>query len=144
MLVQDVMQRVVATVAPEASVREAVRLARQRGIRHVPVLDKGRLVGIVSDRDLKEVLAACAAREELGEGDPVARTRVDMIMTREVVTAAPTTLVTDAAARMLERRISALPVLDGERLVGIVTETDVLGALLAAVRGQAAAPRGGR
>jgi len=115
MLVGDVMQTRVVTVAPFTTVPEALGLAQRRGIRHLPVVDGG-LVGIVSDRDLKRALGAGGAEER----------RVDQIMTRAVVTVTPGAPVEEAARVMLEERISALPVVDGGRLVGIVTETDVV------------------
>lgn len=115
MLVGDVMQTRVVTVAPYTRVPEALGLAQHRGIRHLPVVDE-RLVGIVSDRDLKRALGAGGAEER----------RVDQIMTRAVVTVTPAAPVEEAARVMLEERISALPVVEGGRLVGIVTETDVV------------------
>jgi acetoin utilization protein AcuB len=110
MLVQDVMQRGVVTVDPDAALPDVMRLLQRRGIRHLPVLDQGRLVGIISDRDVKAA-ASGAARD---------------IMTRAVVTIAPMFPVEEAARIMVTRKISALPVTEGDRLIGIVTETDVL------------------
>jgi acetoin utilization protein AcuB len=121
MLVQDVMQRSVITVAPETRIREVTRLLQSRGIRHVPVLDRGALVGIISDRDLKGSLASLAAAGGGGDG----LTAGD-IMTRKVITTAPMFPVEEAARVMTVERISSLPVTEGDRLVGLVTETDLL------------------
>jgi acetoin utilization protein AcuB len=63
MLVEDVMQAAVITITPKTSLPEAMRLVRQRGIRHLPVVEDDRLVGIVSDRDLKRAMASRAVRD---------------------------------------------------------------------------------
>lgn len=128
------MQAAVITVQPRATVQEAIALARARGVRHLPVVEDGQLVGIVSDRDLKRALVPEAAASRLaGLGDLAARLTVTDIMTRSVTTIGPTFAVEDAARVMLRERISALPVLDGGRLVGIVTETDLLALLVRAL-----------
>jgi acetoin utilization protein AcuB len=94
-----------------------VRLLQRRGIRHLPVLDQGALVGIISDRDVKTAMASGADMERLTAGD---------VMTRDVLTTAPMFAVEEAARVMVTERISALPVTEAGRLVGIVTETDIL------------------
>jgi acetoin utilization protein AcuB len=121
MLVQDVMQRGVVAVEPETALAEVMRLLERRGIRHLPVLDQGNLVGIISDRDVK---AAGAMRA--GPGAASTRLAARDIMTRRVLTIAPMFPVEEAARIMVTRKISALPVTEGDRLIGIVTETDVL------------------
>src|SRR5262245_63314162 len=108
MLVQDIMRRHVVTAAPHTSISEASRLLRTRGIRHLVVAESDALVGIVSDRDLKE-------------SDPLTDAVVNDIMTRAVITIEPTAPVEDAARLMLTETISALPVTQAGRLVGIVT-----------------------
>jgi acetoin utilization protein AcuB len=117
MLVQDIMQVRVVTVTPQTAVSEALQSLRARGIRHLVVLDDDRLVGIVSDRDLKQVTA---------QPEPLERCVVGDIMSGAVITVDPTAPVEDAARLMLTRAISALPVMQAGRLVGIVTETDVV------------------
>jgi acetoin utilization protein AcuB len=117
MIVSDIMQCCVVTVTPDTTVSEAIRLAGERGIRHLPVLEGDRLVGIVSDRDLKKVAGETAA---------LALVRVRSIMTTMVFTTAPTFTVEEAARMMMRERISALPVTVAGQLVGIVTETDVV------------------
>jgi acetoin utilization protein AcuB len=128
MLVQDVMQRELFTVGPATPLAEVARLLRRRGIRHVPVLDGGALVGIISDRDLKGALLAG------GDLDAVLADRAARdVMTREVITIAPMFPVEEAARIMVGEKISALPVTQHDRLVGIVTETDVLLLLITAM-----------
>jgi len=127
MFVQDLMQTKLITVTPETTLPEAIRLTGQRGIRHLPVLEDGTLVGMVSDRDLKRAMASPATSLDVRELNYLLdRLRVGEIMTRGVITARPTTPVEEAARLMVQEKIGALPVTDGERLVGIVTETDVL------------------
>ncbi len=124
MLVQDVMQRPVQTIVPDATLAAAYRLMQARAIRHLPVVDEGRLVGIITDRDLR--LATSALHPHPFPPDA----RVVSVMQRRVVTATPLDPVEEAARLMRMRRIGCLPVLDGDELVGIVTVTDLLEAML--------------
>jgi acetoin utilization protein AcuB len=127
MLVQDIMQPKVVIVGPRTTLPEALRLVQQRGIRHLPVVDDGRLIGIVSDRDLKRAMASSASTLERHELNYLLdRLTLEEIMTRTVITIAPMFPVEEAARVMVKERISALPVTEAGRLVGILTETDVL------------------
>ena len=120
------MTRGVVTVPPGAAAGEALALCRERRIRHLPVVD-GALVGIVSDRDLRSATPAL--------GDParaaaLAEIRVADVMTPDVTTARPDDPIDAAANVMRERGINCLPVVEGGELVGIITSTDVAGALI--------------
>jgi acetoin utilization protein AcuB len=127
MLVQDVMQTKLFTVTPETTLPEALRLTGQRGVRHLPVLDGDRLVGILSDRDLKRAMASPATSLEAHELRYLLdRLRVEEFMTRTVITIGAMFPVEAAARLMVQEKIGALPVTDGDRLLGLVTETDVL------------------
>lgn len=127
MLVQDVMQRGVVVVSPETRLSEAMRLLQRRGIRHLPVLDQGKLVGIISDRDLKgAMLSAVMNRNDAEIWAALDRLTGADVMMRAVVTIAPMFPVEEAARLMVTKKISALPVTEDGRLIGIVTETDVL------------------
>lgn len=127
MLVRDVMQPRVIAVDPHTTLSEAVRLTRQRGIRHLPVLEGRELVGIVSDRDLKRAMASAATGPEAREVTHwLVRLTVAEIMTRPVITVAPPVPVEEAARIMVREKINALPVTEEGRLVGIVTETYLL------------------
>lgn len=126
LLVKDSMTRGVVVLSPETTAGEALALCRERRIRHLPVLEAGRLVGIVSDRDLRSAAP--------GLGDParasaLEKIRVSEVMTRDVVTTRPDDPIEEAANRMREKRIGCLPVED-ERLVGILTSSDVMEALV--------------
>lgn len=134
MLVEDVMQRDLTTVNPETTLPEALRLARGRGVRHLPVMDGPDLVGIVSDRDLKRAMASPATSLERHELNYLLeKVTMGEIMTRAVVTVGPTLPVEEAAWIMAKERISALPVTEEGKVVGIVTETDVLQLFLRAM-----------
>jgi CBS domain-containing protein/ribosome-associated translation inhibitor RaiA len=119
MQLSEIMTPRVVTIAPDAPASVAWTRMRRRGIRHLVVVDDGRPVGVVSERDL-----GGRAGSDIRRGRSV-RT----LMTRRVVGAAPDTPVQDAANLMRERLIGSLPVTDGDRLVGIVTATDVFDAL---------------
>lgn len=126
--VRDRMSRRVHTVRPEAHLSEAAKLMRARKIRHLPVVDReGRLVGMITARDLRQVLFAPAVQDERQDVRGVLEAlSVRDVMTRGVMSVRGTTSIRDAARLMYERKLGALPVVEGERLVGIVTETDVL------------------
>ena len=127
MLVRDVMQPQVLVISPTTTVPEAVQLAQRRGIRHLPVVEDGKLCGMVSDRDLKRAMPSGATTLEAHElRYLLQRLAVSEIMTRAVITTGPMFPVEEAARLMVAEKISALPVTEGGRLVGIVTETDVL------------------
>jgi len=127
MLVADVMQAPVLTVTPKTTLPEATRLVQQRGIRHLPVVEDDMLVGIVSDRDLKRAMASPATSLEAHElRYLLAAVTMDEIMTRAIITVGRTIPIEEAARLMVKEKVSALPVTEQGRLIGIVTETDVL------------------
>ncbi len=118
----------VVSVAPETSVAAATRLMRARGIRHLPVIDaRGHLVGILSDRDLRQVVFDPWLDEGLADLATRFETLpVERVMTWRPIAVRPETAMSAAARLMRQYRIGALPVVEDERLVGLLTETDVL------------------
>ena len=118
MFVEQVMTSPATTVEPITRIGEAWSLMQEGRFRHLPVVEDGVLVGMVSDRDLQLAIARARARMAFTP-------TIGQIMWRGVVTAAPATPAEEAARLLLEHKIGALPVLDGERLVGIVTESDL-------------------
>ena len=128
--VSELMSRELITVGPQDSVEGAVKLLRRRGVRHLLVMKKGRLVGIISDRDIKRALDPRQTRKKLMDigglyflMEPIL---VEEIMTSDPVTVAPGASAAHAAFIMVQRRFGALPVVENGRTVGIVTETDLL------------------
>jgi acetoin utilization protein AcuB len=129
--VRDLMTRTPLAVTPETSVYEARALMQQRKIRHLPVLEYGRLVGIVSDRLVRTVLPSPATSLSVWEVNYLLdRLTVGEVMIRFVITVTPETLASEAAGRMLGQQVGALPVVENGRLVGILTRTDILRAFL--------------
>ena len=127
MLVEGLMKPDPITVGPQDSFRDAMTLIRQRGIRHLPVVDGERLVGIVTDRDIRQASPSPATSLEMHELHYLLeKVKVCEIMTAKVVTVTPETPIEEAARLMLVHRIGSLPVLRGTSLVGIITETDLL------------------
>jgi CBS domain-containing protein len=118
------------TVRPDALVDFAASVMEWRHIRHVPVEDAaGRLVGVVSHRALLQLLAGGAARAHGGAGEPAAAgslPTVASIMRADPVTVTPETEALEAMRIVRDARVGCLPVVAGERLVGIVTERDLL------------------
>lgn len=129
--VGDVMKRRPATVAPDAPVAEAAELMRRRRIRHLPVVDeRRRLRGIITDRDVQHAaLLPALAGHMLWDPRRIKSPRVRDVMTWSTVTVPPDAPIVHAGLLMFERRIGSLPVIDGDRLVGIVTARDVLDAM---------------
>ena len=114
LLVRDWMTRNLVTLSPEASVAEALTLCRERRIRHIPILEEGRLVGIVSDRDLRDASPALGDAER---ASALQETRIGDVMTREVITADPQDSIENAAQEMYEHKIQSLPVIVEEPVV---------------------------
>jgi len=126
--VADCMSRSVTTIRSDAAARAAADSMRGRKIRHLPVLDReGRLVGIVTDRDVRHVVFHPARLSRFPDlREALDSLTVADVMTAGVITVRPAAGILEAARLMHERKLGALPVVDGDRLVGIVTETDVL------------------
>jgi acetoin utilization protein AcuB len=119
------------TVRPDTPVFDARQRMVDEKIRHLLVVEEGRLAGIVTDRDIRLNLPSHATSLSVWEVNYLlARLTVGEIMTRAVITVGPDREARDAAQLMLDHKIGALPVVDEGRLMGIVTETDVLRAFV--------------
>lgn len=131
MLVRDCMTPNPITVRPESDPMAAMMVLRSFGFRHLPVLDMdGKLVGIVDRAGLRYFLS------EAGPPSVQKRQhRVDQVMTTDVVTVAPDAPLEEAAAMMVEHKIGSLPVLEDDRVVGIITETDIFKQFAASLGG---------
>jgi acetoin utilization protein AcuB len=127
MPVEHWMARPAVTVDIDASSRAAIELMKSRGIRHLPVVDEGRLVGIVTDRDLRHIFFDPSMGDRLDGVDVIlARRAVRHVMSWAVVSIGPRMEMRQAARLMHERKIGALPVVDAGRVIGMLTEHDVL------------------
>jgi acetoin utilization protein AcuB len=116
MVVRDYMSAKVITVGRQCPIADARALLRQHRIRQIPVVDKGRLVGIVTDRDIR---SAAVPAQTVGE-----------VMAAKPTVIGPGTPIDEAARVLRKLKVGALPVVDGNRLVGIITTADVLDAFV--------------
>jgi acetoin utilization protein AcuB len=132
MPVQDWMNKDLVTIDEDTSIMRASKVMKQNNIQHLPVLRKGRLVGIVSDRDLKEATPSKATTLDIHEMYHLLDTvTVKTLMPKDLYTITPGETVEKAAAVMLQHHISALPVVDPKgALAGIITKGDIFRAFV--------------
>ena len=137
MLTRERMSRPAITAPPEMPIQDALSLMRKKGIRRLPVLDKkGKLVGIVSDRDLLHASPSDATSLSVWELNYLlSKVTLKRVMSAPVITVSPDTPVQEAARIMVEKKIGGLPVIQGGKLVGIITETDLFKVLLELLKG---------
>ena len=127
MRVKDLISRTPVTVGRATPVLEARRMMLERRVRHLLVTENEKLVGIVTDRDIRLNMPSPATTLSVWELNYLlARLTVGEVMTKSVIVVDPERDAREAAAILLSEKIGALPVLDGETLIGIVTETDFL------------------
>ena len=147
LVARDIMTPDPVTVAPETTVTDAARLMSERRIGALPVVEKGRMIGLVTEGDLimqdvkvhfptylsllgGYVFAPGASdRFESSLRKAVAATVSD-VMTREPVTVTADALVTDVATLLVERDIARVPVMDGDAVIGIVSKSDIVRSLV--------------
>ena len=129
------MKTYLITVSPDTSVLKARELMDQHKISHLPVTDgRAHLLGIVTDRDVKQAWASPASTLSVYELTYVLqKLTVETIMTRDLVTATPDMTIERAARLIHDHKIGALPVVKDEKLVGIITSTDLMEVLLMAL-----------
>ncbi len=123
MLVEEIMKTDVFTLRTDQTVQDIMDLFKDKRIRHAPVLKDGKVVGIVTDRDLKE---AVPSRFTVApKGEPYKK-KVEEIMTPNPVTTHPLDFVEEVAMIFYEHKIGCIPVVSNQELVGFLTETDLL------------------
>jgi len=131
---REKIQRNPVTISPDASFFEARNLIHEKGVRHLPVVDKtGRLVGIVTDRDIREAAPSDATLLSVQELNYLlGKLKVSAFMTpkEKLVAITPDTLIEEAVQLMHDHKIGCLPVMEGDKLYGIFTETDALAHLV--------------
>jgi len=127
---REKIQRNPVTIGPEASFYEARNLIHEKGVRHLPVVDKNIvLVGIVTDRDIREAAPSDATLLSVQELNYLlGKLKVSSFMTPKdkLVTISPDTIIEEAVQLMHDHKIGCLPVLEGGKLYGLFTETDAL------------------
>ena len=126
MKVDDVYTRNAVVVGPDTSAPEARQLMAEHDVRRLPVVEDGKLVGIVTQTDLLKAAPSPATSLSIWELNYLLdKIKVAELMTREVVTTTPDTELQTVAKIMAERKIGGMPVVEGDRVVGIITESDV-------------------
>jgi len=127
---REKIQKNPVTISPEASFYEARNLIHEKGIRHLPVVDKkNSLVGIVTDRDIREAAPSDATLLSVQELNYLlGKLKVSSFMTpkAKLITITPDTLIEEAVQLMHDNKIGCLPIVEGKKLYGIFTETDAL------------------
>lgn len=127
---REKVQKKPVTISPDASFFEARALIHEKGIRHLPVVDKNNhLVGIVTDRDIREAAPSDATLLSIQELNYLlGKLKIGSIMTpkEKLITITPDTIIEEAVQLMHDHKIGCLPVMEGEKLYGIFTETDAL------------------
>ena len=126
------MTKTVATVKPHDTVQHARELLSKHRINQLPVVVNDKLVGIVTDRDIRDAYPS-SLRLLRGKGidDFADAHTIEEVMTYDVIAVNPQTTLREAAQRLRRQRLGALPVVEREKLVGIITRSDLLDALLA-------------
>jgi acetoin utilization protein AcuB len=130
-LVRDCMTAPADSLPKDACLLDAVLTFRRTGFRHLPIVDDGRIVGIISERDIQRVspsLLSNVAQEEYNS--VFEKTRLKDVMTRDPLTVTPDTPLRDAAIILNEQKVGCLPVAVDGKLVGIITVIDMLQALI--------------
>ena len=135
MYVGRIMHTDLVTVTQDTTLVQARDIINEKQIKHLLVVDKKEaLIGIISDRDLKQSWASPATALSAHELNYLlVKLTVDMIMVKKIITIQPGTTIERAAQIMQENRISAIPVIEDKKLVGIITTTDVMEVLLVGI-----------
>ena len=119
------------TVTPETTLPEAIALMEAKGVRHLPVVSEGRVVGVLAPSDIAAAGPSKATTFSAGEINYLlSKLKVAKVMTRDPVTVSPDALLEEAAVLMRDHKVEILPVVDGSRLVGVITESAILDAFI--------------
>ena len=126
MFVGERMSRPVISVTPETAINDTLAMFKKEHIRRAPVMKDGKLVGIVSERDLLNASPSSATTLSVWEMNfLISKVKVKNVMSKKVITVAKDTPIEEAARVMADKKIGGLPVVDGEKVVGMITETDL-------------------
>lgn len=128
MFVEDVMKKNVVTLPPTASIYEALSLLRQHRIRHIPIIDEERhVIGIISDRDIRDASPSIFDQDT---NHTELQKEVQTIMSFPVITVHPLDFIEEIARIFYDEEFASLPVVSNNKLVGIITEKDMLYTLI--------------
>jgi len=128
MIVEEIMKSDVSTLTSGSTIEDAIHLMKTKRIRHLPVIDsENHMIGLVTDRDIKDALPSIFYS---GERKDVLHKAVKEIMSTNIITGHPLDFVEEISAIFYEHHISCLPIIHDKKLVGIVTETDLLHTLV--------------
>jgi CBS domain-containing protein len=133
--VRDVMTTDPLTLPPEETLMEAAQIMRMRKIRRIPIVVGDTLVGLLTEGDLKRAEPSTLSDTQEHFQQVMEGTQVARIMIENLVTTTPDTPLVEAARTLWTNKYGALPVLEGERLVGILTDNDLIGALVGLLEG---------
>lgn len=123
MLLEEIMKTAVHTLAPSQTVQDVLDLFEDKRIRHAPVVEDGKVVGVVTERDLKDALPS---RFSVSPKINAYEMKVSEIMTKNPITGHPMDFVEETALTFYDQKIGCLPVVSHDKLVGFLTETDLL------------------
>lgn len=123
MLIEEIMKKEIQTLSPDQTVQNVFELFEKKRIRHAPVVDGGKVVGVVSDRDLKDALPS---RFTVSPKKDAYEKKVEDIMTKNPIIAHPMDFAEEIALVFYDQQIGCLPIVSSGKLVGFITETDLL------------------
>ncbi|WP_068674762.1 acetoin utilization AcuB family protein [Oceanobacillus sp. Castelsardo] len=130
MLVEEIMKTEVITLPPNATIASALQLLQEHRIRHIPIVNRNNeVIGIVSDRDVRDASPSVFIKNESTEHSELDN-EIKMIMSTPVITIHPLDFVEEIARVFYDKEIACLPVVNENKLVGIVTEKDMLYTLI--------------
>jgi acetoin utilization protein AcuB len=131
MFVSDWMTRKVFTVSPDDGIYDAIKLLKEKDVKHIPVVKDARLKGILSDRDIRTFSPSKGTTLDAYELHYLlVKVRVKEIMKTKVITTTSDTAIEEAAELMYDKNIGCLPVLEDSKLVGIISDKDIFRALV--------------
>ncbi|HHW30675.1 MAG TPA: CBS domain-containing protein [Clostridiaceae bacterium] len=114
------------TISPDQTILDAHEIMKEHGVKRLPVMKKGKLVGVVSKEDILKASPSQATSFSMGEITYLlSKTKISMIMTKNPITISPNALLEEAAILMRDNGVGFLPVVENDKLVGIITESDI-------------------
>ena len=126
MFVKNKMTRNPHTISPDQTIPDAHEIMMQHGVKRLPVMKKGKLVGSVSKEDIQSASPSKATSLSVGEITYLlSKTTIKQVMSKSIITISPNALLEEAATLMRDERVGFLPVVDDGNLIGIITESDI-------------------